>query len=381
MRYGEGDRAATLAGLGAYDLLIVSYGLLAQDIDALAKVHFSTAVLDEAQAIKNATTQRAKAARRISAACRVVTTGTPVENHLGEIWSQMHFLNPGLLGGAKQFEERFGRPVQRDGDKEAAAQLRRLLRPFILRRTKSQVLEELPPKTEIVLRVTPSGKELAFYEAVRQRALARVADGKADAKQRMRLLGELMRLRRAACHPRLVDPKTTIESAKLEGLLELIRELREAGHKALVFSQFVGHLTLVRERLDAANVVYQYLDGRTPTKKREAAVAAFQRGEGDLFLISLRAGGLGLNLTAADYVIHLDPWWNPAVEDQASDRAHRIGQRRPVTIYKLVMAGTIEERILEMHGDKRELAAQLLAGSETSTTLSVEQLRELLQSA
>ncbi|MCK5795767.1 MAG: ATP-dependent helicase, partial [Deltaproteobacteria bacterium] len=252
---------------------------------------------------------------------------------------------------------------------------------FILRRTKTQVLTELPPKTESILRVTPTPDEIAFYEALRRKALEHITDRHAAPQERMRLLAELMRLRRAACHPRLVTKDWASESSKIDVLFALIHKLRDEGHQALVFSQFVDHLSLVRERLNAAAIPYQYLDGRTRPKKREEAVAAFQRGEGDLFLISLRAGGVGLNLTAADYVIHLDPWWNPAVEDQASDRAHRIGQHRPVTIYKLVAEGTIEERILELHGDKRELAAQLLTGSETSTTLSVDQLRNLLQNA
>ncbi len=380
-RYGDGDRKSMLANLDAYDVLIISYGMLVQDMEQIELISFVTAILDEAQAIKNATTQRARAARRIKADCRIVTTGTPVENHLGEIWSQMHFLNPGLLGGLKQFEERYARPIQRDDDQAALKQLRHLLRPFVLRRTKAQVLEELQPKTEIVRRVQPGKQQLALYETIRRQALRRLEKGKTTAQERMRLLGDLMRLWRAACHPRLVAPESQFSSAKLDAFLELIHELRGGGHRALVFSQFVDHLSLVREKLDHDEIDYRYLDGKTPAKKREREVAAFQRGDGDLFLISLRAGGFGLNLTAADYVIHLDPWWNPAVEDQASDRAHRIGQTRPVTIVKLVSEGTIEEKILALHGEKRALAEQVLAGNEKSTSLSVEQLRNLLQTA
>ena len=381
LRYGEGERSTLLAEAGPSDVLVASYGLVTGDIEAFAAKRFATAVLDEAQAIKNASAQRTKAMMRLGADFRIITTGTPVENHLGELWSEMSFLNPGLLGSARQFEQRFARPIQREGDKASAQRLRQLLRPFMLRRTKAQVLDELPPKTEHVVRVHQEPDERALYEAIRRQALERTDERGADGQQRFRLLGELMRLRRAACHPRLVLPDSALSSAKLEALFELLDELRGGGHQALVFSQFVDHLTIVRERLDAEGISYQYLDGSTPPKKRESAVTAFQRGEGQVFLISLRAGGFGLNLTAADYVIHLDPWWNPAVEDQASDRAHRIGQTRPVTIYKLVGEDTIEERILEMHGEKRELATQLLAGTEASTSLSIDQLRELLKLA
>jgi superfamily II DNA or RNA helicase len=376
-QYGEGDRKALLEDLAPYDVVVISYGLMTQDIDELAELPFSSCILDEAQAIKNASTKRAKAVLRLKAECRVVTTGTPIENHLGDIWSQMTFLNPGLLGSSGKFRERFARPIQRDGDAKAAAHLKRILRPFILRRTKSEVLDELPAKTESTLRIEADEKHAALYETIRLQAIESLKGG-AKGKQRMRFLAELMRLRRVACHPRLVLDDSSIISAKMETLLELVADLREGGHKALVFSQFVDHLSLVREELDSAKISYQYLDGSTSTKKRSQAISAFQRGEGDLFLISLRAGGFGLNLTAADYVIHLDPWWNPATEDQATDRAHRIGQTRPVTIYKLVMAGTIEEKVLSMHGRKRELAAEILAGSNTSTPLSVEELRGLL---
>lgn len=241
------------------------------------------------------------------------------------------------------------------------------------------MLSELPSRTETTLRIEPSDEEAAFYEAVRQRAvekLAQTADGKPKLLQ---VLGEIMRLRRACCHPKLVMPESSIAGSKLAQVMETIDELREGNHRALIFSQFVDHLQLVREQLDQREIAYQYLDGSIPARARKGRVEAFQSGQGDVFLISLKAGGTGLNLTAADYVIHLDPWWNPAVEDQASDRAHRIGQQRPVTIYRMILAGTIEEKILELHTTKRDLAESLLEGTDRSGKLSTEELLRLIK--
>ncbi|MCP5049275.1 MAG: DEAD/DEAH box helicase, partial [bacterium] len=307
------------------------------------------------------------------------TTGTPIENHLGELWSLFSFINPGLLGTLADFNRKFAGPIQKDNSIEARRQLKRLIRPFILRRTKTEVLEELPEKTEVLLSVETEPEEAAFYEALRQEALERIADTEGPAVQkRFRVLAEIMRLRRACCHPRLVAPGIGVGGAKLALLKELIEELRENRHKALVFSQFVDHLAIIREYLDEVGIAYQYLDGSTSLKNREKSIRAFQAGEGELFLISLRAGGFGLNLTAANYVIHMDPWWNPAVEDQASDRAHRIGQKRPVTIYRLVTGNTIEEKIVKLHKAKRGLADSLLSGADGSATLSVDQLIELI---
>jgi SNF2 family DNA or RNA helicase len=307
----------------------------------------------------------------------VALTGTPVENHLGELWSLLHFLNPGSLGSEREFEQRFARPIQRDTDKQRAQQLRRLTAPFVLRRKKSEVLDDLPEKTEITLRIEPSEPERALYRALREQALARVHASGQPAQARMQLFAELTRMRRAACHPALVVPEGNVPSSKLAALESLLDELRQGGHRALLFSQFVDHLALVRARLDALGISYQYLDGSSSPSARAAATQAFQRGEGELFLISLKAGGFGLNLTAADYVIHLDPWWNPAVEDQASDRAHRIGQTRPVTVYRLVMQGSIEEKILALHGQKRELADSVLAG-ESQGAPGIDELLALL---
>lgn len=375
----ESSRAELLDSLAPHDVLLCSYGLMQNEINKLEKIDFNTLVLDEAQAIKNAATQRSKAAKRLTADARFLLTGTPMENNLGELWNLMDFLNPGLLGSAESFQERFAIPIERDGDRAARSGLKRLVAPFILRRTKAQVLTELPLRTETTLRIQPSDEEAALYEAVRMRAIEKLAEA-ADGKPKpLQILGEIMRLRRACCHPKLVLAESTIEGSKLAQVLETIDELRSGHHRALVFSQFVDHLQLVREQLDQRGITYQYLDGSTPARARKQSVDAFQAGEGEVFLISLRAGGTGLNLTAADYVIHLDPWWNPAVEDQASDRAHRIGQQRPVTIYRMVLAGTIEEKILELHATKRDLAESLLEGTDRSGKLTTDELLQLIK--
>jgi SNF2 family DNA or RNA helicase len=232
-----------------------------------------------------------------------------------------------------------------------------------------------------VLTVERSDEEVAFYEALRRSAIAKLSsqDELGGGEKHLRILAEIMRLRRAACHPRLADPNTSIrQSGKMRMFADLILELKESNHKALVFSQFVGHLELLREVLDKHDIHYQYLDGQTPLNLRQKRIEAFQRGEGDCFLISLKAGGVGLNLTAADYVIHMDPWWNPAVEDQATDRAHRIGQEKPVTVYRLVAEGTIEEKILKLHDQKRDLADSLLSGADISTRLTADELLSMI---
>ena len=365
--------------VGAGDLLLVSYGLLPFVDEALAGKHFSNIVLDEAQAIKNSATKRSKAAMALQGDFRLATTGTPIENHLGELWNLFRFLNPGLLGSKKHFTEKFAKPISKDQDGERREQLRQLIRPFILRRRKDEVLTELPPKTEVSLAVSLSAEEVAFYEALRRRALEEIESAD-DTSKRFTLLAQLTRLRQAACHPILAEPSSHLQSSKLELVGETILEILDNGHKALVFSQFVKHLRLVEQWVKQQGIPYQYLDGQTPGKKREAAVEAFQKGEGELFLISLKAGGTGLNLTAADYVLHLDPWWNPAVEDQASDRAHRIGQQRPVTVYRFVSEHTIEEKIVALHNEKRELADQLLAGTDASAKLSVDEMIDLIKS-
>jgi SNF2 family DNA or RNA helicase len=280
----------------------------------------------------------------------------------------------------QKFNETYAYPIERFNDKERRNQLKRLIQPFILRRRKSEVLDELPPKTEVTLTVELSKEERAFYEALRRKAIENIEAGDGEATdKRFQILAELMRLRQACCHPRMLEPTSKLPSSKLNLLSETVEELIAEGHKVLIFSQFVKHLKLVKEWIVSQNISYQYLDGSTPLGQRDKSIKAFQAGEGDVFLISLKAGGSGLNLTAADYVIHLDPWWNPAVEDQASDRAHRIGQQRPVTIYRLVAENTIEEKIVKLHAEKRDLADSLLEGTERSAKMNATELLDLMR--
>ncbi|WIG94817.1 DEAD/DEAH box helicase [Myxococcus sp. SDU36] len=376
--YRESEREALLEALGPGDVLVASYGLLVKDAKRFADVSFATLVVDEAQAVKNPDTARARALRTVNADARVALTGTPVENRLSELWSLYALLFPGLLGSRESFRSRFAVPIERDRDAGARDSLARVVRPFLLRRTKGEVARELPARIETVVSVALSAGERRLYDDVRLAALAQVGEAPGmDA--RFALLAALTRLRLAACHPRLVDEDSVLPSSKLERLLELVDTVRASGGRALVFSQFVKHLALAREALAARGVSMQYLDGQTPPAERQARVEAFQGGQGDLFLISLKAGGTGLNLTAADHVIHLDPWWNPAVEDQATDRAHRIGQTRPVTVSRLVSEGTLEEAILALHAEKRELADSLLSGADGGAALSPEQLLALLR--
>ncbi|WP_419176959.1 DEAD/DEAH box helicase [Desulfosediminicola sp.] len=373
------DRKSIIEGLGPFDLLITTYTLLQQEEDLLREVQWQTVILDEAQAIKNAATKRSRAAMSLQAKFRLITTGTPIENHLGELWNLFHFINPGLLGSLNSFNERFAIPIERFQDREARLKLKKLIRPFILRRIKSQVLDELPSRTEVTLNVEMSPEESHFYEALRQNAIDILENNKEKKGRHLQILTEIMKLRQACCNPRLLDADTTISSAKLKVFSSVVEELIESRHKVLVFSQFIGHLKIIREYLEEKGISYQYLDGATNSKLRKDRVEAFQAGQGDVFLISLKAGGLGLNLTAADYVIHMDPWWNPAIEDQASDRAHRIGQTRPVTIYRLVCKNTIEEKIVRLHQEKRDLAGSLLEGSDISAKMSSEELIDLIK--
>lgn len=370
------NREQTLKSLEPGDLLITSYGLLQSEEKAFAKITFATIVLDEAHTIKNYTTKTSKAAMLLQASFRMILTGTPVQNHLGEIWNLFNFINPGLLGSLTHFTDTYIKPE----NDHARKHLKKLIAPFILRRTKSAVLDELPAKTEIIRKIELSAEEMAFYEALRRKAIASLEnDDSTQGTKHLKALAEITRLRQACCNPALVNPELNISSTKLSTFLEIVAELIENKHKALVFSQFVTHLAIVRKALDQLGITYQYLDGSCSMADREKSVKKFQGGDGDLFLISLKAGGLGLNLTAADFVIHLDPWWNPAVEDQASDRAHRIGQIRPVTIYRLVAKNTIEEKIIHLHNTKRDLADTLLEGSDQSAKLSMAELVSLIK--
>jgi len=367
-------RKELIESLSNLDVLICSYSLLQQEEALLTEKPWQMIVLDEAQAIKNTTTKRFQAAIRLKGAFKLALTGTPIENHGEEIWSLFRFIAPGLLGSLESFRKRF----LEDPSKKAS--LKSLINMFILRRTKSVVLQELPSRTDQTLLIDMEPEEFAFYEALRRDALKKVShfDNTNTGQRKIHILAEMTKLRQACCHPQLAQKEINLPSSKLKTFSHLVDDLLENNHQALVFSQYVSYLTLVRETLEKKNIPYQYLDGSTPAEMRKKQVQAFQEGQSPLFLLSLKAGGSGLNLTAADYVIHLDPWWNPAVEDQASDRAHRLGQTRPVTIYRLIMKNTIEERILELHKSKRDLAEELLDGTHVTTKLSEEELLKLM---
>jgi non-specific serine/threonine protein kinase len=333
-----------------------------RDIERLKDIHFHYVVLDESQAIKNPLAKTSKAARLLTSDHRLVLTGTPVENSTFELWSQFAFLNPGLLGSLDFFKSEFGKPIEQEGNEDASVLLRRLVYPFILRRTKEQVAPELPPRTERVVYADMEPAQRNFYRKTRdyyRSMLIGIIDEKGINNARMRVLEGLLRLRQISNHPRLVKSDFRGDSAKFLLLLETLETLQSEGHKALVFSQFVQMLRLVRTALDDRDIPYVYLDGRT--RKRQERVDKFQNTPDiPFFLISLKAGGVGLNLTAADYVIHIDPWWNPAVEIQATDRTHRIGQKKPVFVYKLITRGTVEEKILLLQEKKKNLVEQLI---------------------
>ena len=351
---------------GAYDVVLTTYGTLRRDAARVKDMEFDYVVLDEAQAIKNASTESAKAARLLQGGHRLALSGTPVENHLGELWSLFEFLNPGLLGAASVFKLANG--TARDLSEDTTRLLAHALRPFILRRTKEQVARELPAKTEQTMYCEMEPRQRKLYDELRQHyrnALLKRIETEGLAKSKIQVLEALLRLRQAACHPGLLDSKRRSEgSAKLDMLLEQLREVMDEGHKALVFSQFTTLLGIVRARLNERGMTYEYLDGAT--RDRQARVEHFQNDpDCRLFLISLKAGGLGLNLTAAEYVFLLDPWWNPAVEAQAVDRAHRIGQTRQVFAYRLIARDTVEEKILELQKNKRDLATAIISADNS----------------
>ena len=345
-----------------YDLILTTYGVMRVDNDILRAQPFHYIVLDESQAIKNPLAKTSRAARRLKSDHRLVMTGTPVENNTFELWAQFAFVMPGLLGSLDYFKEEFVKPIEKKQDEAVANALRRMVYPFILRRTKEQVAPELPPRTERVVYCPMEPAQRRFYiqlrDYYRDMLLGLIEEEGLD-KSRMKILEGLLRLRQASIHPRLIDPDFRGESGKMEVLFNTLETLQSEGHKALVFSQFVGVLTLVREELDARGIPYAYLDGST--QDRQAQVDRFQNDPAvPFFLISLKAGGVGLNLTAADYVIHIDPWWNPAVERQASDRTHRIGQDKPVFIFKLITRESVEEKILQLQEKKKALVEKLV---------------------
>ena len=363
LEYVGNTRAKDASTFDDYDIVLTTYGTMLRDIEILRGYQFSHVILDESQAIKNPLAKSSKAARLLKAQHRIVMTGTPVENNTFELWSQFAFLNPGLLGNMDYFKREFANPIENGGDERTMATLRSLVYPFILRRTKEQVAPELPPRTERIIYTDMNAAQKKLYTHTRERYRAELlglieSEGMNDA--RFKILEGLLRLRQIAIHPALVDKKYKGEAPKFEVLLETLETLQIEHHKALIFSQFVETLKLVRCELDERKMKYIYLDGKTPN--RQARVDSFQNDPSyPFFLISLKTGGVGLNLTAADYVIHLDPWWNPAVEMQASDRAHRIGQDKPVFIYKIIAHDTVEEKILQLQEKKRALVKSILS--------------------
>ncbi|MFA6562145.1 MAG: SNF2-related protein [Verrucomicrobiia bacterium] len=379
-------RHGAFAAIGEHDLVITSYALLRRDLEQYAAMEFDTVVLDEAQHIKNRFSQNAQAAKSLQAARRFVLTGTPMENSLYDLWSIFDFLMPGYLGPATEFRDRYETPITKGGDEAALRRLRQRLRPFVLRRTKAEVARDLPAKIEQVTLCEMSDEQKAVYQAILEQSRREVFEFSSkggEAQRRLAVLTALMRLRQVCCHldllPATSDKQWSDPSAKLEMGLELIEEARDGGHRVLVFSQFVRLLKLIETALNERGIGYCYLDGSTVD--RAGVVQRFQESPDiPVFLISLKAGGTGLNLTGADTVIHFDPWWNPAVEDQATGRAHRIGQSNIVTSYKLIARGSVEEKIVLLQERKKELIASTLASDEAfAQGLTMEELQGLLE--
>jgi len=377
------DRMAQFDQIDGADLVLTTYALLPRDEEKLREHDFHLVILDESHYIKNTRSKAAQSAGLLRARHRLCLSGTPLENHLGELWSQFHFLLPGLLGDEKGFNTVFRHPIERQDDPLRRTLLNRRIKPFLLRRTKDNVAKELPPKTEMVRRVELTGAQRDLYETVRLAMDQKVRDEidrKGVARSQIVILEALLKLRQVCCDPRLVkslpSKKQTAGSAKLIDLMQMVEDLLEEKRKILVFSQFTSMLELIEQELEARDIPYALLTG--DTKDRSAQVAAFQQGAVPIFLISLKAGGVGLNLTAADTVIHYDPWWNPAAENQATDRAWRIGQDKPVFVYKLIAKGTLEEKIQILQQKKSDLAQSILAeGESQKMALTQEDLQQI----
>lgn len=411
----QSERGSAIASLSKGDLLVLSYGLLVSEIESLSIIEWACVCLDEAHTIKNRDTKSSAAAMRLSSSCRIILTGTPIQNHLGELWNLFQFINPGLLGSYEHFNEKFITPISA-GRTEVRSQLKRLISPFLLRRTKQQVARELPDKEEIIVPVRLSDEEMSVYEVLRREACREI---ESSASVNVSVLAMITRLREAACAASLVAPgrplaaegsdsldapqvplsagrsdgsdapqvplaatsapTSAIPSSKLSVMIEKLLQIVGQGNRVLIFSQFTSFLEMACRAIEAAGITdYFYLNGSTPLRVRQAMVDAFQNGAKRVFLISLKAGGLGLNLTGANYVIHLDPWWNPAIEQQATDRAYRIGQDQKVVVYHLISEHTIEEKILRLHNTKQTLADALLEGTDLSHKLSTKDLLEMI---
>lgn len=365
------DREEAIEKAGAGDVVVMSYMLLLSVKDDVIKKQWKTICLDEAHIIKNRGAKTSAVAMKLKSDYRVMLTGTPVQNHLGELWNLFQFVNPGLLGSFESFNKRFIQPIEQLHDKVAQENLDHLIKPFMLRRTKDKVAKELPDKEEIYHHVSLSEEEILKYEAMRQKTQALIEEDMRtnnSSNVSINTLAEITKLRICACC-----------KSKIVALTELLMTIMEGGGSSLVFSQFTTYLTQIKRALDEAHIHYIYIDGATPIKERQQLVESFQNGECPVFLISLKAGGLGLNLTKANYVIHMDPWWNPAIESQATDRAHRIGQKQAVTVYHLISEGTIEEKIQRLHSRKQKLADNVLKATDMSYKLTGEELLEMVK--
>ena len=376
------ERKSRFRRIPNVDLVLTSYALLHRDLEELCRNEFHLLALDEAQHIKNPGAQVTQAVRELDARHRLCLSGTPVENHLGELWSLIHFLMPGFLGSYETFKSTYQTPIENSGSEVKRQALARRVGPLILRRTKHDVAKELPPKTEIVHAIEMNDEQKDLYETVRSTMDKQVRQALAIRGQEAQVvfLDALLKLRQICCHPRLLDEnRAEVGSAKFDYLVDLLETFREEGHRVLLFSQFTSMLSLIEAHLDDKGVSYLKLTGET--KDRQNLVERFQSGESEVFLISLKAGGTGLTLTGADTVIHYDPWWNPAAENQATDRAYRIGQDKPVFVHKLICTSTVEEKIQTMQEKKGDLASDLLSGATHRLDLTPESIAELLGQA
>ncbi|MDB2447487.1 DEAD/DEAH box helicase, partial [bacterium] len=398
INYNSGGREKVLEDLSSGDVVLISYGLSVTNREMLEGVHWNALVLDEAQSIKNQQTQTAKEISKIPARWRVGLSGTPIENNLGELWSIFRVVSPGLLASFSTFRKRFIIPIEKTGSDKQRDTLKKIVSPFILRRLKTDILEELPQKIETMKLIKLSEKERKFYEAARLEARERIEKKKSRLADRLEeeglaekeiekqvasstrfdVLGTLMTLRQIAINPSLIDPEWVGTSSKNEYLQNSLFDLSKKGHRILVFSQFTRQLKEVCEAASASGLKTLYLDGTTNQEVRTQLVSTFQEGQTDVFFISLKAGGTGLNLTAADYVFHIDPWWNPATENQASDRAYRIGQTREVNVVKLISHDTVEEKIVDMHKKKKALSDSILEDAHTPKDFNLTEYFDLI---
>jgi SNF2 family DNA or RNA helicase len=376
------ERIAILRDYEQADVLITSYDVLRRDVELYEHCHFLFQVVDEAQFIKNQNTQKAQAVKEIQADTRFALTGTPIENRLSELWSIFDYLMPGYLYSYQMFKAVLETPIVKEHDEESLARLQKLIAPFILRRLKRDVLQDLPDKLEEVVYSRMEGEQKNLYAAVTSRLIKSLNDSSvADYNtSKIQILAELTRLRQLCCDPSLIYENYTAGSVKLDTCMQLVEQGIEGGHKMLIFSQFTSMLQQIGTALADKGIKYHMLTGETPVKERPVLVEAFQEDDTPVFLISLKAGGTGLNLTAADIVIHYDPWWNVAAQNQATDRSHRIGQENTVNVYKLIVKDTIEDKILQLQEAKKQLADDILSGEQTSiASLGKDELLELLQ--